>query len=153
MIRSFRDAGILAIVGVVLGFSLHAIHPGGLDLSRVAELRAGRDPRYLTLSDAMERMTRGRSAVLDVRRHDQYIRGHIPGAVSLPARAFDSEFERVSRFLAKDQEIILYCDGPYCVLADSVLGHLQRLGYTNVHVFEGGWLEWSKAGLQSEAGE
>ena len=71
--------------------------------------------------------------VLDVRPEDEFAAGHLPRAVNIPL----CELTRRLRELPKNQEVIAYCRGPYCVLAFEA-----RL--------EDGYPEWRAAGLPLE---
>ncbi len=51
--------------------------------------------------------------------------------------------------LPKDQEIIAYCRGPYCVLAHEAVKMLKTHGYNAKRLEDGIW-EWKNAGLPVE---
>jgi len=77
------------------------------------------------------------------RRH--YDPGHIPTAVSLP----DTQFNTLAPALLpqdKSQLVIFYCDGPECMLSHNSAFKAEKLGYTNVRVYAGGFPEWIKNG-------
>lgn len=145
--RGLRDALRILATGVLLGFAIHFVHPAGVELFSPPPLRSGSDARYLTLLRFQEILSTGRVAVIDARTSDAFARGHIEGAWNLPAIRFESHFEAVVRYLPRESETVIYCDGPYCVLADSVRENLERLGFGNLKIFEGGWKEWVDAGL------
>jgi len=57
---------------------------------------------------------RGRDVVvLDVRPAEEYVAGHIAGALSLPL----AELERRLAEVPHGRRVVAYCRGPYCVLA------------------------------------
>ena len=82
------------------------------------------------------------TVVLDVRPLAEYIAGHIAGARSVPF----TELRRRLRGVRKDQEIVAYCRGPFCVYADDAVRELRRRGY-NARRLEEGFPEWRRAGL------
>jgi len=84
--------------------------------------------------------------LLDVRPEDEFALGHLPGALNLP---FD-ELERRLAEIPRDQEIIAYCRGPYCVLSFEAVAMLRARGY-RVRRLEDGFPEWKAAGLKVEA--
>ncbi|MDA2916302.1 metalloregulator ArsR/SmtB family transcription factor [Nitrospinae bacterium AH_259_B05_G02_I21] len=86
--------------------------------------------------------------VLDVRPVEEYRAGHIPGAVSVPLE----ELERRLSELPRDQEVIAYCRGPYCVFAVHAVELLRKRGFT-AYRFEEGIPEWRLAGLPVAVGE
>lgn len=75
--------------------------------------------------------------LLDVRPSIEYDFGHITGAVSIPM----NELMANLRNIAKDKEIIAYCRGPFCVLADEAVKLLKEQGY-NVRRLDEGYPEW-----------
>ncbi len=75
--------------------------------------------------------------ILDVRTHDEYMDGHIPGAVLIPD--YDIERRAESELPDKDQLILVYCrSGRRSKLAAE---KLVETGYTNVKEF-GGIIDW-----------
>ncbi|MDV2504586.1 MAG: metalloregulator ArsR/SmtB family transcription factor [bacterium] len=90
----------------------------------------------------LERVRHGAVTVLDVRPVEEYLAGHIPGAVSVPLE----ELERRLTELPRDQEIIAYCRGPYCIFAVHAVELLRERGFT-ARRFEEGIPEWRLAGL------
>jgi rhodanese-related sulfurtransferase len=94
------------------------------------------------------RVRRGEVTVLDVRPTEEYVAGHIPGALSMPLE----DLERRLADLPKDREIIAYCRGPYCVMALDAVGLLHSKGFTAVRL-EDGVPDWRERGLPVEIGE
>ena len=90
----------------------------------------------------MERVMRNEVALIDVRPAEEYVQGHIPGAVSVPL----GELERYMRKLRKKTEVVAYCRGPYCVLAPEAVERLRARGF-NARRMEDGMPEWRLAGL------
>lgn len=88
----------------------------------------------------------GMVTLLDVRPEDEFALGHLPGALNLPL----GELERRLSELPKDQEIIAYCRGPYCVLSFEAVASLRAKGY-KVRRLEDGFPQWKAAGLMVEA--
>ena len=70
------------------------------------------------------------------------VAGHITGARSVPAERLAREL----RNLPADIEVVAYCRGPYCVLADDAVRLLRRRGRT-AHRLEDGFAEWRRARL------
>jgi rhodanese-related sulfurtransferase len=70
------------------------------------------------------RLDDGDVTLLDVRPPLEYRAGHIPTARSIP---IDELAARLAE-LPREQEIVAYCRGPYCVFADEAVAMLQRAG-------------------------
>jgi rhodanese-related sulfurtransferase len=109
---------------------------------------------YLTLKDnlepvpATELMQRARSGlvtVLDVRPAEEFVAGHVPGAINLPLKQLESRLDQ----LPIDQEIVAYCRGPYCILAFEAVAKLREKGF-KARRLQDGFPEWKIAGLPVE---
>jgi rhodanese-related sulfurtransferase/DNA-binding HxlR family transcriptional regulator len=88
----------------------------------------------------------GSVVLLDVRPQDEYGLGHLPGALNIPLRELETRLGELPR----DQEIVAYCRGPYCVLSFEAVAALRARGF-RVRRFEEGFPEWKAAGLAVEA--
>jgi rhodanese-related sulfurtransferase/predicted transcriptional regulator len=97
-------------------------------------------------TEELKRRPKDRSVVvLDVRPPDEYRAGHIPGARSIPV----SELEARLKELPKNQEIVAYCRGPYCVLADEAVALLRARGLKALRL-EQGFPDWKAQGFPVE---
>lgn len=110
--------------------------------------------RYLTVKDDLEplpagellsRARAGLVTVIDVRPREEYLSGHVPGAVNVPL----NELEKHLREFDREKEVIAYCRGPYCVLAFEAVARLRRKGVT-ARRLQDGFPEWQLAGLPVE---
>jgi len=75
----------------------------------------------------------GAVTVLDVRPAEEYNAGHISGAISIPLK----ELQLRLSDLPRDQEIVAYCRGPYCVLSVQAVEMLRAKGFKAVRIEEG----------------
>jgi rhodanese-related sulfurtransferase/DNA-binding HxlR family transcriptional regulator len=111
---------------------------------------------YLTVKDELEPLPRkellkrvrdGLVTVLDVRPPEEYVAGHVPGAVNVPL----SELKHYLKTLNPEQEIVAYCRGPHCVLAFDAVARLRKKGL-KARRLEDGFPEWKTSGLPVETG-
>ncbi|HEY9841573.1 MAG: ArsR/SmtB family transcription factor [Candidatus Sericytochromatia bacterium] len=81
--------------------------------------------------------------LLDVRPAEEYAAGHIPGAVSAPLPELA---ERMAQ-MPKQQTVIAYCRGPYCLYALEAVHRLSEQGFQSLHFREGmaGWRDQAQA--------
>jgi ArsR family transcriptional regulator len=93
-------------------------------------------------AELIDRLKDGLVTVLDVRPEDEFAAGRVPSAVNIPLR----DLARRLGDLPRDQEIIAYCRGPYCVLAFEAVALLREHGF-KVRRLEDGFPEWKAAGL------
>jgi len=75
----------------------------------------------------------GAVTVLDVRPTEEYNAGHIVGAISIPLK----ELQQRLSDLPRDQQIVAYCRGPYCVLSIQAVEILRAKGFKAVRIEEG----------------
>ncbi len=72
--------------------------------------------------------------------------GHLPGARQIP---HDESLAQVAPQVIpeKTTPVIVYCASATCDNSREAAEQLQKLGYTQVAVFEGGKAAWQSAGL------
>ena len=90
----------------------------------------------------LQRVRKRLVTVLDVRPREEYQAGHIPGAISIPLKELKDRLAELPR----DQDIVAYCRGPYCVLAAQAVELLQGHGFRVVRL-EDGVPDWRARGL------
>ena len=71
--------------------------------------------------------------VLDVRPVEEFKAGHVAGALSIPLKELKLRLSELPR----DQEIIAYCRGPYCVLSVAAVEFLRAEGFRAIRIEEG----------------
>ncbi|MEX2605447.1 MAG: metalloregulator ArsR/SmtB family transcription factor [Gracilimonas sp.] len=95
--------------------------------------------------DELESMINDKNVLLmDVRPPSEYELGHITGAVS----ATIDDLLCYLKDFSKEQEIIAYCRGPFCVLADEAVKILSENGF-RVRRLDEGYPEWKMRQLES----
>jgi rhodanese-related sulfurtransferase/DNA-binding transcriptional ArsR family regulator len=97
-----------------------------------------------------ERMRADEVVVIDVRPHDEYASGHIPGALSVPIDEIEARVGDLAA-LAEDAEIVAYCRGRYCVYAAQAVDVLRAHGLRVTRLQEG-VPEWRSMGLDVAVG-
>lgn len=102
----------------------------------------------ITRAELRARAEAGGLLVLDVRPLEEYLAGHIPGAVCVPV---DELAERMGE-LPGDVEIVVYCRGEYCVFAHDAVRLLSEQGRQAIRLNDG-MLEWRLADLPVAAGQ
>lgn len=100
----------------------------------------------VSAKELLERARKGLVVVLDVRPNEEYVAGHLPGAVNIPIQ----ELAKRLRELPKRKEIIAYCRGPYCLMSYDAVVLLRKKGL-RARRLENGLPEWRSAGLPVEA--
>jgi len=85
--------------------------------------------------------------VLDARREVDFLAGHIPGAMSVPANAIDTVLGTIAMLLTPEQPVLVYCSGQDCDESIMVGEALVQSGFTNIVLYVGGLKSWQEAGL------
>ncbi len=95
--------------------------------------------------DELEIMIKNENVLLmDVRPKIEYEFGHITGSISVPMNELLAKLKNISM----DKEIVAYCRGPFCVLADEAVKILSEHGY-NVRRLDEGYPEWKMKQLET----
>lgn len=116
----------------------------GVNVARAAYLGPD-DTAQLTRSELLERVAEGTAAVLDVRPLEEYLAGHIPGALSIPLEELEARLGE----LPDTTEIVAYCRGVNCVLSREAARVLTARGRKSLRLADG-MLEWRLAELPVE---
>lgn len=112
--------------------------------------------QYFTNQDDLEPVDRktlirraraGEVTVVDVRPNEEYLAGHIPGAVSIPIEDLESRLSE----LPLDRKVVAYCRGPYCIWSGQAVEMLHDSGYNATHLSDG-ILDWRAHGLRVATG-
>jgi rhodanese-related sulfurtransferase/DNA-binding transcriptional ArsR family regulator len=128
----------------------------GLAESRLAEIEQV-TRQYMEERGALEpvnddelvrRVRGGEVTLIDVRPREEYVAGHIPGALSVPLADLASRIGE----LRKRRDVVAYCRGRYCVMALDAVDLLRRKGF-RAHRLEHGVPEWRARGWRVEAGD
>jgi rhodanese-related sulfurtransferase len=96
--------------------------------------------------ELLRRVRSGEVTILDVRPVEEYRAGHIPDAISIPVNELKARLEE----LPKRREIVVYCRGPYCVMALDAVELLRKKGF-KVQRMEQGVADWRAHGWRVEA--
>ena len=95
--------------------------------------------------DELEQMIEAKNVLLmDVRPSVEYEFGHITGAISIPMNELMANLKNIP----VDKEIIAYCRGPFCVLADEAVKLLKEQGY-QIRRLDEGYPEWKMKQLET----
>lgn len=100
------------------------------------------DMEALSREELLLRARDGLVTVLDLRPIDEFEAGHLPGAINIQLNELDEHLVD----LPKDQDIVAYCRGAYCVLSFEAVAKLRQKGF-KARRLEEGFPEWKAAGL------
>ncbi|MFQ6115769.1 MAG: ArsR/SmtB family transcription factor [bacterium] len=103
------------------------------------------DMQPISKEELWRRIQNKEVIVIDVRPPEEYKKGHISGALSIPLTELENRLQEIPQ----DREVVAYCRGRYCVLSAEAMKVLREAGYQAVRLREG-LPEWKEAGLPVE---
>ncbi|MFP8488960.1 ArsR/SmtB family transcription factor [Gracilimonas sp. Q87] len=107
----------------------------------IADYRASQNNlEPITTEELKKRLNEGNALLIDVRPGQEYDAGHITSSLSVPK----DELHRRIKDLPKDKEIVAYCRGPLCTMADEAVAELRQRGYKATKL-DVGYPEWKIA--------
>ena len=127
----------------------HVIRYGSQEIAELEKIMNRQREDYksqnaVSLGELESMISNENVLLLDVRPSAEYEFGHITGAISIPMNELMAQLRDIS----KDNEIIAYCRGPFCVLADEAVKLLKEQGY-KVRRLDEGYPEWKIKQLES----
>jgi rhodanese-related sulfurtransferase len=122
-----------------------AAHHAEIDALAAAYLGDRSRLEEISRAELADRIAAGDVIVLDVRPAAEYGSGHIAGARSIPLDQLADGVKAIPR----DVEVVAYCRGPYCVMADEAVRLLRRRGRAARRLVDG-YPEWRRAALPVE---
>ncbi|GAB7144800.1 ArsR/SmtB family transcription factor [Mycobacterium riyadhense] len=117
------------------------------DVAMAAADVLGSPEDAITSEELVRRRDAGDVTLVDVRPHEEYQAGHIPGAINIPLAELA---ERLAE-LPADRDIVAYCRGAFCVMAPDAVRIARKAG-RGVKRLDNGMLEWRLAGLPVDEG-
>lgn len=119
------------------------------DLDVLAEAFLGDRTAMSTISrgELSSRMRARDVVIIDVRPETEFRAGHIRGARSVPTSRLQAELTTIPA----DADVVVYCRGPFCIMADDAVRFLRRNGRRAIRL-DGGFPDWAVEGQPIAAG-
>ena len=108
------------------------------------------DPGFVSLQDVIEIQENKTAVLLDARSHEDFVKGRIPLARTLPFYEMETYQAAALANLSTESPLVVYCEGVGCELSFFLGRELQAMGVKNVQIFYGGYPEWQEAGFPIE---
>jgi rhodanese-related sulfurtransferase len=125
---------VTAFVGVLIAVLV-------LELSRMRGAASSLEPAAAT-----QIFNRQNGLFVDIRGDGDFRKGHLPGAVNLPASELDTRIAKLSRH--KQRPLIVYCGTG--LQSGKVAARLKQEGFQQVFQLRGGLTGWQGAGFPLE---
>lgn len=107
-------------------------------------------PIEIRRKDLKTLVAQGRAQLLDVLPAHEYKREHLPHAVNVPLHDLTAAS---TKFLRKDQAVIVYCWDYQCDLSARAAWRLESMGFQEVYRYTPGKADWLAAGWETEGTE
>lgn len=166
---NFTSVASIVLVSSTLGLILNAYHSKGIPLVKEERIlnwaddssqvengnvptdSTTRNEKTIELDEAKAITTKqayelfnNKALFVDARDYVEYEISHIKGAISLPYVEFD-EYKSVLDTIPKNTPLVAYCDGRECDLSIMLGDKLFEIGYKEVYIYFGGWIDWQQA--------
>ena len=150
MKTTLKQIAMILLASGLLAATANLIHsrpiPWIQDWSNQVETRAGeRDVKLISLAVALEMFHSSDAVFVDARPRADYMRGHIPGAVSIPFGQLDGHFLQLVQLIESGEALVVYCSNRICDDALLLAGEIKTLGGEAV-LFIDGYDSWLKYG-------
>jgi len=135
MNRIVAEAAILMLVTSALGAVVNALRPNGLPWVYEEPDAA------MPLEELKRHVREGTVTLVDARKHEEYVNGHLELAVSVPAAQRASLVNKVMEMVPRGELVVIYCGGGGCEASQEVFEFLLGLGYAKerLRIYEPGW--------------
>lgn len=91
----------------------------------------------ISTEELQRKLEKGEVYLIDVRPAEEFEAGHITNALSRPRKLLEEKIDE----LPKDREIVVYCRGPLCLMADEAVVYLKKQGF-DAKRMENGFTDW-----------
>src|SRR6516162_4854515 len=107
-------------------------------------------PIEIRRKDVKTLVAQGRAQLVEVLSATEYKKEHLPEAVNVPLQNMTSAS---TKFLRKDQAVIVYCADYQCDLSARAAWRLDSMGFQEVYRYTAGKADWLAAGWETEGTE
>lgn len=157
-IAAMWQVPIILLIAAVMAVAVNRLRPDGrlpLMASRPPASTAAQNDGgdQISLDQARELFEQKAALFLDARSREDYLRGHIRGALSLPWQEADDRIAEIANRLDENKIVITYCDGDRCTLSHHLASYLKDMGFPRVQVLKNGWSLWRQNGLPVEGAD
>jgi rhodanese-related sulfurtransferase len=170
---------IILSVSIVLGFTINFISPNGVPVvedyserfkideplpGEGEEVKSERQytkegfvkPQNINIETAKGLFDKG-VLFIDGREAHEFNAGHIEGAINIPYKEFEAmtaeEKLEKTKDLDKEQTIVCYCGGGECEISIDLAYEMARVGFNELKIYLGGYIEWTASGYPVEKPE
>ena len=100
--------------------------------------------KIITLNQLRRLLASGKGILMDARNEEDYVKGHIKGARSIPGLEPEKHFEELVH-IPRDTLVIIYCNNAECHLGSSLAEFMSVMEFKNMVLYDDGWDGWVAA--------
>jgi rhodanese-related sulfurtransferase len=141
---------ILVIASTAVSIAWNSLTDSGLlrnptHIAHIAARHSSSEDFPSIASNEIDEILRAESAVIiDARYRFDYQKGHIPGALNFPVNATLADKREIFSKLAKNANIVVYCQSAACDYSEHVANELALAGYDHIHIYRDGYRDWAR---------
>ncbi len=156
--KTIKQVFFIALIVLIAGFVSNRLRSDKMPLledwsAKSNLVTSSGENLEISLSEATNLFKKGEAVFIDARSLEEYDKGHIKGAKSLPYKEADWKFVEAMAGISEDNAVVTYCDGETCELSMELAVFLRNAGYKSVKVLSNGWSAWKQNGLPVDTGE
>ena len=145
-----KQIGLILLASMALAVTGGMLHPRRIpwvqDWSNQIERQAeDRNIRMVPLAVAQELFRSSDVTFIDARPLQQYTKGHIPNAVSIPFEQFDERILQIMSLIDSGKVLVVYCSNRLCDEALLLAAEMKTMGADTL-LFIDGFERWEKNG-------
>lgn len=156
-----KETFVILAAAVIVALVANYLSPRGIDhfgrwdpSQGPASVRSepGGGGMFGVIADAEAAKTifdRHEAIFVDARPAEIYAKGHIKGAVSLPADGFAERIPLFREIYPLTTPVVAYCSGEHCTDSHRLAQLFFLEGYENIRIFTGGYPAWVERGYPS----
>lgn len=144
-------AALAAILGLTVHFSLVKRYLGGEFRAGFVDTKRYAGIVFVARGEVEDIFSRGLAVLVDSRTPEEYAAGHIPGALNVPLGSSERGLADLAARFPAGQLLVVYCEGGDCQTSTSLARLIHDRGFRDIRVYQGGWSDWTSAGLPVEA--
>jgi len=150
MKQFFLEIAIILVMSLTIGLVYNQFHDPSLPIFKALpqDQEEGELKDFSGLyneidAETINGMMEADMAILvDARTLENYKKGHLPKAISLPISDFEQTYPQVSHLLNNEKAIIVYCIGIHCIDSTLLAKKLYQKGHQDIFIYKGGIEDW-----------
>ncbi len=153
--KILKESLIIVLLSIGIALTINLFHPKGYIL--IEKNRIKSKIIYISGEEAKIKYDKGAALFVDSRSAYEFMRGHIKGALSVPAYPESASFNKIKKYFNRLQEpieLVIYCTGRSCGTSKDLADRLFGLGYKrHIYIIKEGYPKWVELGYPVKESE